>query len=114
MSSLASALRTLSSLGPPPTLHLPSHQHLHGVPQIQGSQSGAEGSRTPDLRRARPRPHILACPSTSGILHVLQIIRGAAGSALSAVYQLVPARLQYVPTSPVCCRSMFRERVTLL
>ena len=63
--------------------------------QICIFMSGAEGSRTPDLRRAKASWHILACPSTSGDSAILQVISEILGGGTSAVYQLVPARLQY-------------------
>ena len=49
-------------------------------------RSGAEGIRTPDLRRAKADRHILACPSTSGDYPYLRVICGTADNGLSAAY----------------------------
>src|SRR3712207_6271531 len=68
---------------------------------------GAEGSRTPDLRRAKPRPHILARPSTSGIFHVFE---DSSRSCKQRFVRGVPAR-----TGSVAVRShkpgLLREHV---
>jgi hypothetical protein len=57
--------------------------------------SGAEGIRTPDLRRAKADQHIVARPSLSGDFDVLQAFCRIAGSSLSTAYKLVSAWLQY-------------------
>jgi hypothetical protein len=63
--------------------------------QIYVFQSGADGIRTHALRRAKGDRYILARPSVSGILDVLQAFCNITGGALSAACQLVLARLQY-------------------
>ncbi len=66
------------------------------------SQSGAEGSRTPDLRRAKAVQYILDRSSLSGDLGVLQVFCRITEGTLSIVYQRVSARLQYIRASPTC------------
>jgi hypothetical protein len=57
--------------------------------------SGAEGIRTPDLRRAKADRLILACPTASGNFRILQVFCGCIGGLSSAAYQCVSLRLQY-------------------
>jgi hypothetical protein len=86
----------------------------HGKPR-----SGAEGIRTPDLRRAKADRYILARLSTSGDHPYLQAFCGTAGSGVSAAYCPVPPRLQYGcstrPSLGSCCLicGAFRFSLTL-
>jgi hypothetical protein len=50
--------------------------------------------RTPDLRRAKAKKHILVRPGASGYFAVLQAFYELAGGGLSVAYRYVPARLQ--------------------
>jgi hypothetical protein len=66
-----------------------------GSPYVSGPESGAEGIRTPVLRRARAirlfQP-VLACPVSSMFCRTI-------GGVLFAAYQVVPSRLQYIYSS---------------
>jgi hypothetical protein len=61
-------------------------------PRKPRKRSGAEGTRTPDLRRAKANRHILARSSTSGDPAILQVRR-------RNFVRCIPARLQYTPGS---------------
>jgi hypothetical protein len=63
------------------------------------SQSGAEGIRIPDLRRANASQHVLSRPGTPGNFAYFQVFREVRGGGLSAAYQLVLTRLQSSPTT---------------
>ena len=54
--------------------------------QICTFLSGAEGSRTHALRRAKAKKYILGRPSVSGIFHSLQVFCRITDGALSAAY----------------------------
>ena len=60
-------------------------------------ESGAEGIRTPDLRRAKAKGYVLAHPGEPGYFAVLQVFYRIAGGVSSIAYGPVLARLQY------CC-----------
>jgi hypothetical protein len=83
--------------------------------------SGAEGSRTPDLRRAKAKKHVLAYPSVSSNFGVLQGFCTILDDSLSTTYRSVSARLQYgkqhqrvpgttPPTSARGCPRQMKER----
>jgi hypothetical protein len=65
--------------------------------------SGAEGIRTPDLRRARAKKCILARAGVSGYSAVLQVIYWHGYEESSAACRPVLARLQYVRGSVNSC-----------
>jgi len=49
-------------------------------------RSGAEGIRTPDLRRAKADLHILACPNASGYSAILQVFYTVLDDSSSGTY----------------------------
>src|SRR5919112_2235036 len=65
--------------------------------KLPSFRSGAEGLRTPDLRRAKAKGYVLARPGGSGYFAVLQVFYRIAGGVSSIAYGPVLARLQY------CC-----------
>ena len=66
------------------------------------TRSGAEGIRTPDLRRAKAKKCILVRPGTSGYFAVLQVLYGIASGDSSMAYGSALVRLQYIhSTIPV-------------
>ena len=57
--------------------------------------SGAEGIRTPDLRRAKAKEYILARTGAYSNFRCLQVFHRIAVGGSSIAYQPIPARLQY-------------------
>ena len=58
-------------------------------------RSGAEGIRTPDLRRAKAKEYVLARTGASSNFRCLQVFHRIAVGGSSIAYQPIPARLQY-------------------
>ena len=63
--------------------------------QIGTFWSGADGTRTHALRRAKAMKFVLVRPDASGDFDVLQVFWVILGLALSGASRSVPARLQY-------------------
>ena len=85
-----------------------SSSHVNFTCKTLYSRSGTEGIRTPDLRRAKAKKCILSRPGTSGNSIVLQVFFENVRGDLSAAYWHLPARLQYIRTSPIWSGRMFR------
>jgi hypothetical protein len=66
----------------------------HFSRKTAGFISGAEGSRTPALRRTKADRSIPSRPSVSGDFDVLQVFCRITGGSFSAAYWCVSARLQ--------------------